>query len=204
VLQTETSGKPKLLLCIPSYSGVAPLPFFHFLDLHKEIARAELSGDYRCYTTVIGPRSPIRGARNEAAEAAITGGASHLLFIDDDMLVPANIVSVLLGLKKDIVSPLFYRSGPAPCVFRENGSEELETWLDHPTDAPFECAAVGTGCMLIEVRVLRALDAPRFYYERTHYSMDVNFCRDARAAGFEVWCDPRLRVKQLRADPELL
>jgi hypothetical protein len=23
---------------------------------------------------------------------------------------------------------------------------------------------------------------------------DVSFCLDAKAAGFEVWCDPRIRV----------
>jgi hypothetical protein len=52
--------------------------------------------------------------------------------------------------------------------------------------------SVGCGLMLIRLSVFENLPRPWFpmpYDGQTHLGEDLGFCRNARAAGFEVWID---------------
>ena len=55
--------------------------------------------------------------------------------------------------------------------------------------------------MLIRVDVLKVLAAQHrwlFNYDETGRSMDVTFCRMARAAGFGVYCWPDIPCTQVK------
>jgi len=102
----------------------------------------------------------VESVRNTSCEAALTGGATHLLFIDDDMLInPPEIIGKLLALDKDIVAPLFFRSSGNfdPLVFNIDDLGEPCPVLNYPTNEPFKVTGgVGTGVMLIKREVLEA------------------------------------------------
>lgn len=164
---------------------------------------------YKARPYTIGPRENIRMGRDRAICEAMGEGATHVLFMDDDMLVPPDILQRLLEVDKPIVGGLTHRDNGDPLVWRAitEGDDsaalsiyagydvEEVSWKDHPKTEAFECAAIAAGCMLIQVDVFKELKKAEplrwlFNYDETSRSMDVNFCRSARAAGFTVWCWP--------------
>jgi hypothetical protein len=192
----------RILAAIPVYHAVDPLPFMHFLNVCQETGRARTAGKYSVKWLVGGPKVKIQKVRNISCKAALDGGASHLAFIDDDMILePEDIFERLLAHDKDIVSPLFFRSDDNfdPLVFHLNGDGEPHPILDYPKNTLFEVTGgVGTGMMLIKREVLEALGDPWFYFpERSSITMDLDFCLRAIRKGFKVWCDTSLIIKQM-------
>jgi len=53
--------------------------------------------------------------------------------------------------------------------------------------------------MLIKTPVLEKIGAPwfEFSYEPERVGEDVNFCRKARKAGYNIWVDPTIQVRHL-------
>lgn len=196
------STEKRILCSVPVYHALDPLPFMSFLDVSQETGRAEVAGKYSVRWLVGGPKVKTQIVRNISCRTTLTGGASHLAFVDDDMLLgPRDIFERLLAHDKDIVSPLFFRAAGNfdPLVFHLDGDGEPCPITDYPKDTLFEApAGVGTGVMLIKREVLEALEDPWFFYpQQSTRSMDVDFCLRAIAKGFKVWCDTSIIVKQM-------
>lgn len=196
------SSENRILCCVPSYHAVEPLPFAHFLSLSQECGRAEAAGKYEVRWLVGGPKVKTHVVRDQACHLVLAAKATHLAFIDDDMLPdPKDLFEKLLAHDKDIVAPLFFRSSGNfdPLVFNCNPGGHPEPILDYPKNELFEVSGgVGTGVMLIKAEVIKALGAPWFYYRAgSARSMDLNFCLTAISAGFKVWCDSSIIVRQM-------
>lgn len=131
--------------------------------------------------------------------------ATHLLNIDSDMTFPPDSIQRLLAHDKDIVGVNYRQRGNhtdqdfavSTVKFPGKGSEYRRV---NPEDFPkelFECAAVGLGLTLINMKVFDKLPFPWFRTtedKNLHSTEDIVFCKDAREAGFEVWCDPTIRM----------
>lgn len=198
----------KILVAEPIYHAHPHLVYSNRIQFWMEAGRINaipVENQYRWM--VIGPRVSIRTARDKAIRTAIEKRASHLLFLDDDILVPPDIITQLLQVDKPIVGVSLLKDDGTKIVFKDtiDQGEWTETaWQDHPTDGPFECAALGAGVMLIQIGVLTTLIQSYrwlFTYDDSERSMDVLFCRKARAAGFSVWCEPRVPCEQLIHHP---
>lgn len=144
-------------------------------------------------------------ARNEAAKEALSVGASHLLFIDSDMIFPEDGILTLASRDKLIIGANYnLRRLPLMSTVKmsdENG-EMTQVVGEQIPKYPFKCYAVGTGFMLIRTEVFRILegDKPWFFYESKEdgtIGEDVNFCKKARAKGIDIWCDPTIEVKHI-------
>jgi hypothetical protein len=195
----------KRILCsVPCYHAMDPLPLMHFLDVSQETGRAEAAGKYSVRWLVGGPKVKTQNVRNISCAATLNGGATHLAFVDDDMLLgPRDIFEKLLAHDKDIVAPLFFRSSGNfdPLVFHLNGDGEPHPITDYPKNALFKASGgVGTGVMLIKRAVLERVGDNNGWF---HYpldstrSMDLDFCIRAIGKGFKVWCDSSIIVKQM-------
>ena len=166
-------------------------------------------------------RHIIHTARELMAKITLVNPeATHLFFMDSDMVFPAQALNRLLARDKDIVGGCYMArtETPIPHIYRfkredEDGliwyqamTQELTAWIKtHPEtasaprahvfsdspDALVRADALGTGCMLIKRRVLEGIAEPRFEFPATGAfgGEDFDFCRKARAAGFEVWGD---------------
>ncbi len=193
----------KRILCsVPTYHAVEPLPFAHFLSVSQESGRAEAVGKYEMRWLVGGPKVKTQIVRNMSCKVALDTDATHLAFIDDDMLPdPKDILERLLAHDVDIVAPLFFRSSGNfdPLVFNLDELGEPMPILDYPRNKLFEVTGgVGTGVILINTRVLRGMCDPWFYYPpNSTRSMDVHFCIRAIGNGFRVWCDSSIIVRQM-------
>jgi hypothetical protein len=73
-----------------------------------------------------------------------------------------------------------------------------------PTEL-FQCGAVATGLMAINLKRLTAMMAPPYFTYGTlgtkFQGEDVGFCLRARPLGLEVWCDPTINVLHMGEFP---
>lgn len=135
--------------------------------------------------------SDISESRNQLAEE-ITG--DWLWFVDDDHGFAPDVLHRLLDRDVDIVAPI--------CLRRQSPFLPVPTGLDgnfldlqkHEPDELVQVLYSGTSGMLIRRRVFEALEQPYFELgERegsgNRVSEDVNFCRKAAEAGFQIHVD---------------
>lgn len=139
-------------------------------------------------------------ARNQIVEWMFEEDADWVLMIDDDHVFPPDALERLLAHDKDIVAALcLRRSEPyGPFCFTEETSEGIYRALDLRASEPVltPVVAVGTGMMLIRRRVFETL--PRPWFTISHDSgEDMLFCKAARAAGIELYCDLGLQIGHL-------
>lgn len=197
----------KVLVAEPIYQGLRPEVYANriaFWNHNCEIERyREPPTSVR--SLVIGPGENIRAARNKAIEQALElRTCTHILFLDDDILVPSDLVRTLLVGDHPIVGGLMHRDDGAPIVFERTPDGGERPWFDHPKDEVFQCTAVGAGAMLIKTDVLRDLQQQLphlnflFNYDNSRRSMDVLFCRMAIDQGWTVWCNPLAKCEQMR------
>jgi hypothetical protein len=101
----------KILIAEPIYSAMPPSVYFNRIAFWKEtFAEDERGfGPNHVRSMVIGPRNGIRIARDKAVRAALEHKATHLFFMDDDILVPPDILSNLLAVDQPIVGGLIHR-----------------------------------------------------------------------------------------------
>lgn len=136
--------------------------------------------------------SRITVNRNNLVEMARQSGASHILFMDADMVFPANALERLIAHKKDIV-------GATACK-RDGSGKAIGQFMVGDESTPrvevkgglVEAAVIGLPFMLIRMSVFDRMRKPYFaepvsgvYPE----GEDLYFCRNARELGFKVWCD---------------
>ena len=140
-------------------------------------------------TCLLNSRSSLVAVgRNQCAGAAQIMKASHLLFLDTDMVFPADTLARLLAHDKDIVGATYSKRMPPfhPLTVTEAGEHaDITSGLQRVQLLP-------TGCMLIRTAVFNALQKPYFNLAPVGDQLrgeDYYFCEQARAAGFAIWCD---------------
>lgn len=135
--------------------------------------------------------------RNDIVEEALKGNYTHLFFIDSDMCFAPQVLERLLDRNKDIVGANYYKRNPnkeTVIKFMEDGKLVGKTT---PQDL-FECATIGTGCVLIKMEVFRTMEKPYFDFKddiiKEEVGEDVFFCLKAKRYDYKVWCDPTVDI----------
>jgi hypothetical protein len=148
--------------------------------------------------------------REECVKEALQMKSDYLFFVDSDMAFPPHAMGALLQHVpgKDILGGLYFEKRlPLVATVKmpsENGDGFATGNIPTPKE-PFQCAATGTGFMLIDLKRLTDCMAPPFFA----FSPDVRgvtqawadgpgedtaFCLRARKAGLSVWCDPTVPI----------
>jgi len=144
--------------------------------------------------------------RNYLAAKAIKNNCTHLLFIDDDMMFPVDTLTRLLAHNKEIIGVNYHPRMLCTLYMvglfgdEEDGGEKVKE-EDLPKEL-FTCRGVGAGVLLIDTCVFHKIERPWFAWEVHEYGMvtegeDFYFCKKAREAGYEIWCDPTLKINHL-------
>jgi hypothetical protein len=134
--------------------------------------------------------------RNLLVVSALEHDQDAILFIDTDMTVPPYLGAKLAAHDKPIVGCDYGRRyEPYDRTGRTLDGLELE-----PTGLR-EMESLGAGALLISTEVFKRLEPPWFYNDYAGafgangivpLGEDRTFCRNARAAGYQVWCDQEL------------
>jgi hypothetical protein len=174
----SNSPTPIVAICVPSGDMV-----------HADFAAnlAALCLDPGARTGVINCKSSLVAvARNQCVAAALHIKATHVLFLDSDMVFPLDTLKRLLKHEKEIVGALYSRRRPPfdPTGLPYDGAKE--------TNGLLRMKNMPAGCLLIATRVFEKIQKPWFSgrIEGEHIlGEDVHFCEHAAAAGFEIWQD---------------
>jgi GT2 family glycosyltransferase len=143
-------------------------------------------------------RYVIAEARNLLVEYALKQNCSHVLFIDDDMIIPNDALVKLLEHDVDIVCGLaFRRLAPYdPCVF-VNVDKDIFP-IEHIDKGLVEIDACGSAFVLIRTNVFNKMPKPWYvwgdkslgiYENAGGLGEDVSFSLKAKRMGFRVCCD---------------
>ncbi len=132
--------------------------------------------------------------RNQCVEAAKAANATHILFLDSDLIFPADALRRLLAHGKDIVGASYSKREPPfyPLTVTEEGQHAfIKSGLQ-------KVKLIPAGCLLIRLQVFQAMAAPYFNLVVEGGQLrgeDYYFCEKARAAGFPIWCDGDLSMQ---------
>lgn len=140
--------------------------------------------------------------RNESVKQAQENNSDYLMFIDNDMTFPPSGIVRLLDHDKDIVGVHYNARGvpgkPIVSTVKMADAQGNLIGSDSMPSQLFKCYGVGTGFTLIKMDVFKKLEKPYFiaWEEENgeHHTEDIDFCRKAAQAGFDVWCSPTIKV----------
>jgi cellulose synthase/poly-beta-1,6-N-acetylglucosamine synthase-like glycosyltransferase len=159
---------------------------------------ASFAGLYRPSDTytVVASSSNIAENRNTVSQVAIDKQADWVLYLDDDHILPQDVLSRLLDCDQAVVSALYTQREPPfnPVLMQaelpQGGFSQKS--LSPSDQGLIEVAAAGAGCLLVKRYVLDALEPPYWTLGQLNpatWGDDLHFCSRVRAAGFKIYCN---------------
>ena len=190
---------PKTLIAIPCMSKVDT-------DFMTSLLAMERLPDTH-YSFLTG--SLVYDSRNTISVNAITNEYDRLLMIDSDMVFQPDTLKRLsedMDRGIDYVSALYFSRRPPikPMIYKrlgikvENGMDcaDTEIYYDYPQDALFRVQGAGTACVMISVKLIKAVwdvFGPAFV-PLSCMGEDLSFCHRVNQLGVPMYCDSRIKI----------
>jgi len=180
-------SEPYVGVCIPS-GGAWEARFGY--DLVMACTRFASMGGKLRITQVQGSILPRN--RADLVEENRKAGVSHLMWFDDDMRFPIDVIPRLLHWDVDIVCAN-YRMRNTPTESTVTGLDGAVIFSREQTGLE-EVARAGMGVMLTTLKVFDAIEKPYFMFgyvqdENYYVGEDVLLCQKWREAGFSIFID---------------
>lgn len=166
-----------------------------FYDYLMTMDRPDNTGFTYCHG-----QSPAK-ARNIIIEEALKNNFSHVLFVDDDVLLPPDTLTKLLAHNVDAVTGLYcMRNYPhQPIIFSEALENGHCKWhhLNGNNTGLIEIVACGLGCALVSNRLLMDVRDNYPYpvtlgeLEPDGWCDDLSFWKRVRSLGYKIHCDTK-------------
>lgn len=129
---------------------------------------------------------------------------SHILFVDYDVLSRPSTLKKLLEHDKDIISGVYptiqKKCNIGWCLSREEPFKALP--INELPNNLFKAKTLCDGMMLVKTEVFDKLEWP---YWRSEFDIgdlktghDIYFCAKARAAGYDLWVDPKIKCSHFK------
>ena len=131
--------------------------------------------------------------------------ATHILFMDHDVIPRPNTLKRLLEHDKDIISgvyPMYQTRRIEWCLSREEPFKAMQ-FEDLPNNL-FKAKACCNGVMLVKIGVFENLKKPFWETlssdDKTSKTLgaDLYFFRKALEAGYDLWVDPKVKCEHYR------
>ena len=182
----------KLMVAVPTTDYV-----------HAEFVKCLVQLMVRLTGTAIDAEVRIRAGtsvhigREYLAEAAVTEGFTHILWLDSDMTFGPDIFDDLLFCGKEMVCGAFVSRRPpySPCVYSSIEEGNIQRVTEFGTQ-PFRVAGCGFAAVLTDVKLIKAVHdrfGTCFGMTDMYYSEDLAFCKRVNELGREIWCEPTVR-----------
>jgi predicted O-methyltransferase YrrM len=159
----------------------------------------------------------VADIRDEAVLTAFRGEYSHILFLDADMVWPADVLDKMLRHHgRGIVSGLYHlKTWPHwPVALKGAVWNEADQNYDYHYDEKVVSGddmlrsqqLVGMGCTLVPMELFRRYERPWFKYQldgegTSTITEDVYFCQQAQALGCPIWLDPSVECGHISQQP---
>ena len=181
----------KLLIAIPSFDTMR-VEFVRSLMGLTEKLHAE--GVWHEVKILDGTLVHI--ARDRLAKHAVNNEFTEVLWLDADMVFAPEIYEDLAMNGKDMICGSFIsRHSPyVSCLFKSLlPAERITEWGSDP----FRVAGCGFGCVLMKTQVLKDVlerHDGRCFIPDDKLGEDLAFCLRANRCGYQIWCDPTVRI----------
>lgn len=192
----------KLLIAVPTMGSIHPILVSRLIKWGQSYG--EQVSFYFTFKV-----APVDRARNQIVEFFLSSERrfTHLLMIDADTIPPEDAVERLLSHKKEIVTGLTpilsysedggWQSYDNAFVSREKDTygNVVKTNVAGRNTGLQEVFRCGAACILIERKVIEALDKPHFRFvpneaNTKHVrSEDIDFCDRVRELGYTIYAD---------------
>lgn len=145
--------------------------------------------------------------RNEVVYGFLAGEWSHLLFVDDDVLIPRDTIPRLLACEASVAGGVYpYRRMTEDGVKVVLSAKVDGEWIDEHFNDSTEAECVGAGCMLIHRESLHSVGFPWFRWPQgldedgvlRQVSDDLDFCTRVIARGGVVLAHGDVRCGHLK------
>lgn len=221
---TETMAekiKAKVMIGYPVGGSCHPA----FTKSLLELQRFELlnpAEDYELLPIEYSSDLYVQNNRNILVELAQIRGADWLLQLDTDegfkhdalrqMMKTADRATrpIVFGLYSNIMrAPAEVEGGYyyVDMIFREVENGEYENIIPASDYRPFLVDAAGSGVLLTHMSIYDRIEYPWYWVDLIQpegkarpqiMNEDISFCRKAREAGFQLWCDPRVEAEHFK------
>ena len=183
----------KILIAIPTFENIMPETFKSIYDIDScgnELSFEFVKG-YDCAR-----------ARNDIVRMALEGGFDYIFMVDADMYVPKDTVQKLLEDPTEICLGLCPRKNTKvgkTCIYKigQINYEDAYTYHDLPKQDRVMVHGGGLACALIKTDIFKNLTYPWFryvtYQDGSELSEDLYFCSQAKANGYKIYVDTRVR-----------
>lgn len=183
-----------ILVAIPSNRDHSPHFVGCLVSLVQYVAQngIALRPDSKVKVRIKTNCSNIATARNDLVQEAIDGGHSHLLFLDDDMVFPYDLLDSLCKYDAPVVAANCCQK-KLPLTFTAVGLDGKR--VDSTGKTGYEqVMRVGAAIMLIDINTIKNLPAPLFNFEWNAdagklIGEDYYFCRLLSRAGVPIIID---------------
>lgn len=126
---------------------------------------------------------------------------SHILFLDSDVLPRKTTLDKLLKADKDIIMGAYPISRNGELKWSVSRDANFNA-VDSLPRNPFKVSSGGFGVTMVKFEVFEKLQWPYwknvFSPGEIEMGEDIYFCKKAREAGFEIWCDPKVKCGHIR------
>ena len=168
-------------ICTPSHDYIQARTTYDLVNMVKSTPDCVFS---------IAQGTYINNLREGVVKGVCDLPATHLMFIDSDMMFPSNSLTRLLKHDKDIIGANYRtRIDPSKFTAKRGGlSLPLGTGIE-------EADTIGMGVTLIKMDVFKKMPQPWFnmsWNGKFYEGEDESFCNKARLSGFSVWVDNEL------------
>lgn len=186
VLVEKVDKKERVLIAIPTAKYIEPETFQSIYNLRKP---KNTHVDFQFFYGY-----NIDQVRNLIAHYAEQNNYDWVFWVDSDIAFPPDTLVKLLAHQKDIVAGVYRQRKPEQILEVFNHAYRPYSDVRVLTPTPFKVGAVGFGCTLTSMKVLRDLEYPQFDYHRAiaaedTLSEDVDFCQKAKKRGYDIWVD---------------
>ena len=201
--EREMSGKQKRRTIGESRVVIAVPLAGHFIYWKVVAALLELERPPES-DLMVSQGALIDRARNHLVQQMLDHpiGATHLFFLDADILPSSDTLMVLLRHQRPIVSALYRKRlyPHEPMAFMKKGDKIVP--ISGKKRGLASANLVGAGCLLIERQVFEKIKPPWFestWKGKKNLSEDFSFCEKAKKAGFTI--DVDMSVTPLHLEP---
>lgn len=177
----------KVLIAIPTCEMGRRADFYDYINTMQK-------PEGTMFTTAHG-QSPAKN-RNLMIQMALENDCTHVMFIDDDVYPPPDMLMRLLAHDKDIVGALYVlRNYPHfPIMFDERYPDGRNRFmfLRPEMTGLVKVTNTGLGCVLIKTDVFRKIGEPWIQlgaYDKDHWNDDIHFFNRCTDAGIEIFVD---------------
>lgn len=189
----------RTMIAVPCMDMVHTFFFASMLSLRKpegtEVAIASCSLVYE--------------SRHTLAFKAINEGFDRVLWLDSDMSFEPDLLERLsadLDGGLEFVSGLYFtRKNPVkPCIYEishptpdgNGGMLPTAKSFSEVPDGLFRIEGCGFGAVMMTTDLIRRC-GPLPFFPEEGFGEDLTFCRKARAAGADLYCDGRIKVDHI-------